>query len=208
MLLGQLVACGVAPTQARLYVDPVSRYAGQFSCDSPLRLAAFLGQAIHESNAFVSTEESLFYRDPAYLARIFRRAFRTPADAAPFVSKPGDDRSKRLANRVYAGVNGNGDEASGDGWRFRGRGPFQLTGRANYLSAGLRGGRDWLAAPDDVATPDGGTLAAFVFFVKVGGPALADSWSIDDLTRRVNPAMLGAAHRQQLSDNALLALKG
>lgn len=208
MNLAQFIACGVHPTQARLFVDPISRYAGQFACSTPNRLAAFLGQAMHESNRFQSLEESLFYRDPARLAGIFSRAFHTPADASPYVSASGDNRSVALACRVYANVNGNGDEASGDGWRFRGRGPFQLTGRANYLAQGQKAGRDWITNPDDVSSPDGGTLAAFVFFVSIGGPSLADSWAIDDITRRINPAMLGAADRRQLTDNALLALKG
>ena len=204
MTLADLIACGVAPTQARLFIDPVSRWCPAFGIVSPVRLAAFLAECIVESGAFVKMEESFFYRDPVRLAGVFRRAFKNPSDAVPFTL--GKD-PKGLASRVYAGVNGNGDEASGDGWRFRGRGPFQLTGRANYLLHGQAVGRDWIAYPDEVSTPSGGVLAACSFWKACGFNAPADASDIDTISRGINPAGLALVERAQRFSECLQALR-
>ena len=128
--------------------------------------------------------------------------FPNAAAGAPFAGNP-----RALANRVYAGKIGNGDEASGDGWRFRGRGLKQLTGRANYARAATRCGRPYLDQPDLVALPDDAVLTACAFWVDAGCNERADAQDWDGITRAVNgPAMLQAVQRARASRAALRAM--
>ena len=107
---------------------------------------------------------------------------------------------------VYANKNGNGDEASRDGWRFRGRGLFQLTGRANYLAAGAALGRPYLELPEVVSLPPDAALSAGWFWASADCNALADSWQIDLITKRINgPGMLATAERRSAADEAMRA---
>ena len=91
-------------------------------------MAAFLGHIAHESGSLHNLEENLNYKDPQRLNKIFG-AIKTDKEAEAYVNSP-----EALANKVYANRNGNGDTASGDGWRYRGRGLIQLTGKANYAA--------------------------------------------------------------------------
>ena len=110
------------------------------------------------------------------------------------------------ANRVYANRLGNRDEASGDGWRFRGRGLKQLTGRANYLDAAEALARPYVEQPGLVAEPLDACLTAAWFWHNVKGNILADSAQWDAITRAVNgPAMLQAAQRRQYAEEAVRA---
>ena len=146
--LDRLIEAGVHPTQARNFLEPLQEAAHQFGIDTPARFAAFLAQAMHESAGLTRLEEGLIYRTPERIMAVWPSRFPSIADAMPMVRNP-----RGLANRVYAGRMGNGDEASGDGWRFRGRGIFQLTGRDNYRRAGIACGRPYESAPDVVADP-------------------------------------------------------
>lgn len=194
MDLSQLIACGVAPTQARAFIGPINAHCPRFLINTRSRMAAFLAEGMWESANFAKLEESFFYREPASLVKTFSRAFRSSIDAVPYVM--GKD-IKGLANKVYAGVAGNGDEASGDGWKFRGRG-CGITGRGNYERLGSMVARDWLSNPDDVATPDGAILSFCAYWTWRQLNQPADGSDIDAVTRKINPAMFGAAQRRQL----------
>lgn len=198
-----LIRAGIHPTQARVFVDPLKAACALFAIDTPARIAAFLGQVAHESAGFTRLEESLYYRRPELIVQYFS-SVRTIAEAMPLTRNP-----KGLANRVYANRLGNGDESSGDGWRYRGRGLIQITGRENYRAASRALSRPYEDQPDLVATPSDACLtAAWYWHVKNLNP-LADAWMIGEITRRVNGnRMLGLDDRRQRSEQALEALQG
>jgi len=118
----------------------------KFAINTPLRLAHFLSQCGHESGGFKVVKENLNYSAKG-LRSIFKKYFTDDATALLYERKP-----EKIANLVYASRMGNGDKASGDGYKFRGRGYIQLTGKDNYTAFGKAIGVDILANPDLVAT--------------------------------------------------------
>ena len=110
---------------------------------SPERAAHFFGQTAHETGGFKAFSENLNYSAKGLMG-IFKKYFPDAAVAAKYERKP-----EQIANRVYASRMGNGDEASGDGWKYRGRGALQLTGKANYEAFAK-----WLNKPELLASPD------------------------------------------------------
>lgn len=203
IMVASLVAAGIAPTQARDFVQPLNDACSRFGIDTPTRIAAFLGQCMVESNLFASLEEGLFYRTPERIRLIFPSRVPDLQKASLLVANP-----KALANCVYAGKNGNGDEASGDGWRFHGRGLIQLTGRDNYTKAAHGVGVDYVELPQIVAKPVDACLTAAWYWHANSLNHLADSWQIDRITRAVNgPAMLESDRRRQYSETALRYLQ-
>ena len=201
--LASLVAAGIGPTQARLFEAPLIAACARFGIDTPLRQAAFVAQCAHESRLFTTLEEGLYYRTPERICSIFRSTVPTLAIARNLACNP-----KLLANRVYANRNGNHDEASGDGWRYRGRGLIQLTGRTNYTRAATDLGRPYVDQPDLVLEPADACLTAGWFWNAGKLNALADASRIDDITRAINgAAMAGADERRRLFEAALVAFK-
>lgn len=200
----RLIAAGVGPTQAKLFAGPLDAACARFQIRTPQRIAGLIGQLRVESANFTRLEENLFYTTPARLRAVWPSRF-GPGKANPgaYVRNP-----ERLANLVYAGKIGNGPEASGDGWRFRGRGLKQLTGRANYAAAARGTGRPYLDQPGLVRLPLDAALTAAWFFAHNGCLPLADAQQWDAITRRVNgPAMLQAATRRKDSARALRAFQ-
>lgn len=199
-----LIAAGVQPTQARAFLPVLQSMLPRWGIDNPARVAGWLGQVVVESAGMTALEEGLHYRTAARIAAVWPSRFPGGSGAAAFVGRP-----RELANRVYAKRNGNGDEASGDGWRFRGRGLKQLTGRANYAAAARRAQRDYVSNPDLVALPDDAVLTACIFWTDSGANAAADAQDWDRCTRLVNgPAMLQAVQRARASRAALRAMAG
>jgi len=197
-----LVACGVAPTQARLYADPLQAAAARFGIQSKARVAAFLAQLHHESAAFTRTEENLYYTTPERIRAMWPTRVPTLLDASKLCRNP-----QALANTVYANRLGNGDSTTGEGWRYRGRGLIQLTGRSNYHVASDALAANYVANPDSVAAPEGACLTAAWFWASIHGNDLADASLIDALTKRINgPAMAGADARRSRYDDNLRAL--
>jgi putative chitinase len=137
-------------------IAQIPETALKFAITSNLRLAHFLAQCALESTGFTATVENLNYR-AARLAQVFPKYFRN-VDPAAYANNPA-----KIANRVYANRMGNGDEASGDGFKFRGRGYIQLTGKNNYTSFSQFIGEDCVADPDLVATKYPLASAAFYF---------------------------------------------
>jgi putative chitinase len=187
VVIERLIAAGVHPTQAKAFSEPLKAAMALFDISTDERQAAFLAQCMIESQGFTRLEENLYYTTPARLNSIFS-AITTDAEAALYVRNP-----QRLANKVYANRNGNGDEASGDGWAYRGRGLFQLTGRANYQKAseGVGMGAVYLHKPSLVADPSDAALTAAWYWQSHGCNQLIDAGDFDRTTRMINgPAML------------------
>jgi len=166
--------------------------AAKFQINTPLRLAHFLAQCGHESGGFRATQENLNYSAKG-LNGIFKKYFPTEASAAAYARNP-----QKIANKVYGGRMGNGLEASGEGYKFRGRGYIQLTGKDNYTAFGKAIGEDICANPDKVASTYA-LLSAAWFFSKNGLHKMADGGATDQvvtsITKRVNGGTIGLADR-------------
>jgi putative chitinase len=166
----------------------------KFAVNTPLRLAHFLAQCGHESGGFRITQENLNYSAKG-LQGIFKKYFPSEALALDYAKKP-----QKIANRVYGGRMGNGNEASGDGFKFRGRGYIQLTGRDNYKAFDAAVDDAILDNPDLVATKYPLASAAW-FWNKNKLNQLADKGNAPEvvtmITKRVNGGTIGLADRQK-----------
>jgi|688.fasta_scaffold19911_4 putative chitinase len=170
----------------------IPEVASKFEINTPLRLAHFLAQCGHESGGFKLTKENLNYSAKG-LNGIFKKYFPTLESAVPYERKP-----EKIANKVYGGRMGNGLEASGEGWKFHGRGFIQLTGKDNYTAFTKSIGEDCIANPDLVASKYALASAAW-FFNKNGLHKMADGGANDDtvtkITKRVNGGTIGLPDR-------------
>jgi putative chitinase len=176
------------------WVDALNETFDRFQIDTPMRQASFIGQTSHECANFRVLEENLNYR-AATLLKLFPRTPRrawgfTPEEAAAYERQP-----KKIANRIYGNRMNNRDEASGDGFRFRGRGCIQLTGSANYHHAGKALGVDFIMEPDLVATPKYAAMTAGWFWNthKINQYADVQDWVT--MTKRINGGTIGLDDR-------------
>ena len=169
----------------------------KFGIDNPLRLSHFLSQCAHESGNFKLVRENLNYSADG-LRKIFPKYFPTIEVANKYARQP-----EKIANRVYANRMGNGDEASGDGWKYKGAGFVQLTGKDNYAAFDKFVDDDILANPDLVATKYPLMSAAF-FFHKNKLWDICDKGHSHDVvvavTKRVNGGVHGLEERQKNFD--------
>ncbi|HYZ20748.1 MAG TPA: hypothetical protein VE690_01200, partial [Rhodopila sp.] len=163
-------------------------------------VATFLGQCSVESAGFRALEENLNY-SAARLCQVWPARFPNLEKAAACAMRP-----EALANAVYANRMGNGGAASGDGWRFRGRGLIQLTGRSAYERFARAMGIGLDQAVEHAATVQGAADSAAWFWSAQGLNALATTWSIDLITRKINGGSEGAAERRRLCEAALQAI--
>jgi putative chitinase len=175
-------------------IDAIPDTAARFGITTPLRLAHFLAQCGHESGGFKATQENLNYSAKG-LCGIFRKYFPSVTVAMQYERKP-----EKIANRVYASRMGNGNEASGEGWKYRGRGYIQLTGKENYKAFDATVPEDIISNPDLVATKY--ALASAAFFFKKNGlwticDRGADNATVTAVTKRVNGGTIGLADRQK-----------
>jgi putative chitinase len=182
------------------WVDALNETFVRFDIMNPLRKAAFIGQASHESGNFKMLEEDLRYRAET-LMRVWPKRFPTLEFAKQYEKNP-----KKIANSVYANRMGNRDEASGDGHRFRGRGLFQLTGHSNYFHAGKALGEDFVMNPDLVATPMYAALTAGFFWDTHKLNQYADSQDYKTMTKKINGGFIGLADREKHIAHALSVL--
>ena len=172
----------------------------EYEINTPKRVAAFLAQCGHESGGFVFVSENLNY-SASGLMRVFPKYFPTLEIAKQYERNP-----KRIASRVYASRMGNGDEASQEGWLYRGRGIIQLTGKNNYF---------WFAASLDLTpeqaveyleTFEGAAQSACWFWETNKLNALADSGDFVGLTKRINGGTIGLKDREHHYEVALAML--
>ena len=166
--------------------------AAKFEINTPLRLAHFLAQCGHESGGFRVTQENLNYSAKGLMG-IFKKYFPDEATANVYQRNP-----EKIANKVYSGRMGNGPEASGEGYKFRGRGYIQLTGKDNYTAFGKAINENIAAAPEKVGT-DYALLSAAWFFNKNGLHKIADGGATDavvtTITKKVNGGTIGLDDR-------------
>ncbi len=157
------------------------------------RVAAFLAQCGHESVDFSVLQENLNYSAKG-LCATWPSRFRSEAEAMPYNRNP-----EAIANRVYSSRMGNGDEASGDGWRYRGRGAIQLTGKSNYQAFGdsIGFGHDLDAVVAYIETLQGAVESAAFFWTKNNLNPLADDRNITALTKKINGGTLGLEERKE-----------
>jgi putative chitinase len=166
--------------------------AAKFQINTPLRLAHFLAQCGHESGGFKATQENLNYSAKG-LNGIFKKYFPTEAAAKAYERQPA-----KIASKVYGGRMGNGPESTQEGYKFRGRGYIQLTGKENYTAFGKAINEDILSNPDKVASSYA-LLSAAWFFNKNGLHKMADGGATDavvtSITKRVNGGTIGLPDR-------------
>jgi putative chitinase len=177
------------PAMADKWCIPLRYTCSNFDINTPERVAGFLAQIGHESGGFRFTSENLNYRAEA-LTRVWPSRF-PPSIAESYAMQP-----EKIANRAYADRMGNGNEASGDGWKYRGRGLIQLTGKDNYASFSMDADNEALLKPDLVEEVELAALSAGWFWQTNGLNALADAKDIVGMTRRINGGTHGLDDRQ------------
>jgi putative chitinase len=186
----------------QMHIDPVWTDAlnetfQRFNILTPIQQASFIGQCGHECGNFKILEENLNYRAET-LMKLWKSRFPTIEVANEYARNP-----KKIANKVYASRMGNRDEASGDGYRFRGRGCIQLTGHANYFHAGQACGEDFVMQPDLVATPRYAAMTAGWFWNTHKLNQYADKQDFLMMTKKINGGTIGLDDRIKHINHAL-----
>lgn len=183
------------------YIDnwfkAISEILPEYEINTPKRVAAFLAQCAHESGGFIFLKENLNYKAPS-LRKVFPKYFADDATAAAYANKP-----EKIANRVYANRMGNGDENSGDGWRYCGRGLIQLTGKDNYTFFAASLDIPVQEAAEYLQTFEGAVQSACFFWEQNNLNQWADKGDILTLTKRINGGTIGLEDRQKHYEHAL-----
>jgi putative chitinase len=188
------------------WVNSMNEVFPTYEINTPQRVAAFLAQCGHESGGWTVFEENLNYSAKG-LNGIFKKYFPTLESAVPYERKP-----EMIANKIYANRMGNGAPESGDGWRFRGRGPIQLTGRSNYTAFAKEMFENWeevVNNPDWVTyDKDFALMSAIWFWNKNGLNRYADTGDIKTMTRIINGGYIGLEDRIKHYNEAIHLLVG
>ena len=197
----QLRQLGIDPN----LVDPFNETFQRFGILTPAQQASWIGQCGHECGNFRIMEENLNYRAPTLLKLFPKTPKRqwgfTPEEAAAYEKQP-----QKIANRIYSNRMGNRDEASGDGWRFRGSGFLQLTGHSNFYHAGQALGVDFVMQPELVRTPMYAAQTAGWFWQTHKLNQYADSGDFVTMTKRINGGTIGLEDRIKHINHALRVL--
>ena len=174
-----------------------------YDINTPKRIASFIAQCAHESGNFTALKENLNYKWET-LRRLFPKYFPTDEMAKDYASRP--NKQAAIANRIYAGRMGNGDESSGDGFRYCGRGLIQLTGRSNYQAFADSLEMDINDVPEYLATFEGAAQSACWFWETNGLNKFADADDILNMTKRINGGTIGLQDRIKHYKHALHVL--
>lgn len=188
---------------AGVFVSALAMAMTRFRITSPVRQAAFIAQCGHESQHLTKLSESLYYKDAERVVALFKTGFdknrNSRAEPAEIEDAKGYLRNtEKMANRVYANRMGNGPESSGDGYRYRGRGLIQITGRDTYRLCGQALGLPLLDRPELLEQPENAALSAAWYWWDRGLNDLADAGLFDGITRKINVASAGLADRREL----------
>lgn len=180
-------------TDPQGWTDSMNSVFPTYEINTPQRVAAFLAQCGHESGGWTTFQENLNYSAQG-LCNTFKKYFPTVEAATPYARQP-----EKIANRVYANRMGNGPEESGDGWKFRGRGPIQLTGKANYTAYAKAMFDDWetvVNTPDWVTEDkDFALMSAIWFWNSHNLNHYADLADIKTMTKIINGGYIGLDDR-------------
>ena len=174
-----------------------------YEINTPQRIAAFIAQCAHESGGFRAIKENLNYK-AATLRKIFPKYFPTDELANAYASMP--NKQEAIANRVYANRMGNGDEHSGDGYRYCGRGLIQLTGKQNYQNFADSIETSVEDASEYLATFEGAAQSACWFWESNNLNRFADVGDIKGLTKAINGGYIGLDDRIKHYNHALHVL--
>ena len=180
--------------------EALDQLLDDYEINTPLRVAHFIAQCAHESGNFVFIKENLNYRAES-LTKTWPRLFPTMEIARQYEKQP-----ERIANRAYGNRMGNGDEASGDGWRYCGRGLIQLTGKDNYTFFAGSLGISVEDAADYLATFEGAAQSACWYWEQNNLNRFADANDAKGLTRAINGGYLGLEDRIKHTEHALHVL--
>ena len=182
------------------WFEALTNVLPQYDITSAQRVAAFISQCGHESNGFTAIKENLNYRAES-LVKVWPRSFPDANTAQKYAHNP-----EMIANRAYANRMGNGDESSGDGFKFCGRGLIQLTGRNNYQLFANSKQMNIDDIPAYLATFEGAVDSACWFWNKNNLNSMADTGDIVTLTKRINGGTLGLDDRTNRYNQALSVL--
>ena len=171
------------------WYDSMCQILPVYEIDTPERVAAWLAQTAHESGYFRFLKENLNYK-AASLQKVFKKYFPTEEMAKAYEKQPA-----KIANRVYANRMGNGDEASGDGFRYLGRGLIQLTGKNNYTFFAASIDTPLEEIPEYLQTFEGAVQSACWFWEQNNINALADKRDIVTMSKRINGGTIGMEDR-------------
>ena len=185
------------------WYDALSKLLPDYEINTPKRIAAFIAQCSHESGGFTALKENLNYK-PATLCKLFSKYFPNDALAEEYCAKP--NKQEAIASRIYANRMGNGDEASGDGYKYCGRGLIQLTGKSNYVAFADSLQISPEEASDYLATFEGAAQSACWFWESNNLNQWADKGDILTLTKRINGGTIGLEDRIKHYEHALHVL--
>jgi len=210
-----LVAAGVKDPAK--WLDAVIETCAEFEINTPQRVAAFLAQTSHESGGYTMLSENLNYK-AATLAACWPNRFATLGpDKKPKKDEKGKSiptavanaiagKPELIANMVYSARMGNGPAESGEGWKFRGRGLKQLTGKDNYARCGRDLGIDLVGNPDLLLEPTYAARSAGWFWRTNSLSTYADKGDLEGMTKRINGGLIGYAERKAKYDKVLAAM--
>ena len=183
------------------YLSAINAGLARYNINTPLRIAHFIAQIAHESGSFKFSSENLNYSASA-LRSVFGKYFKTDEEANAYARNP-----EKIANRVYGGRMGNGDESTGEGWKYRGRGLIQLTGKENYRNCALTIGINIDVEPQKLAdNPEAAVLAAGWFWDARKLNDHADKDDVLTITKRINGGTHGLDDRKAYLARAKQAL--
>ena len=193
-----LIKMGATSANATKFAGALEAAMKEFSINTPSRVAMFIAQVMHESGKLAFVTENLNYKAES-LNAVFPKYFKNAGrDATQYARQP-----EKIANVVYASRMGNGDEKSGEGYKFRGRGLIQLTGKDNYTKCGAALGKDLIADPSYLESAEGAARSAAWFWNKNGLNALADAGDIVTCTKRINGGTIGLEDRKKHYEEAM-----
>jgi putative chitinase len=182
------------------WYSALERCLPDYDINTPRRVAAFIAQCAHESGGFKFLKENLNYRAES-LVKVWPRHFPTLDVARKFARNP-----EKIANKAYASRMGNGDENSGDGWKFIGRGLIQLTGRSNYQAFADSIETDIEDIPEYLQTFEGAVQSACWFWETNNLNRFADTGDIKEMTKKINGGFIGLEDRIKHYEHALHVL--
>lgn len=201
--IGLLEALGVRHALAVQYAPLLAIAAHRYQIDaSPRRVAAWLATLAHESARFTRLVENLNYSAEGLAATWPARYADITGQPTQFAHKIARD-PERIANHAYANRLGNGPAGSGDGWRYRGRGLIQITGRSNYATTGERLDLDLIERPELLEHPHYAALSAAEWWRRHGCNELADTGDMAAVARKVNGGLTGLDDRLKLYAGAM-----
>jgi putative chitinase len=208
-----IVAAGVKQATAQKWVDAVAAACQEFNIDTPQRIAGFLSQCAHESGGFERLQENLNYSADG-MAGIWPKRFAVLGPDGKPVKKDGKNQPNKfalalhrkpemIANVVYSNRMGNGPTESGEGWKYRGRGLKQLTGKTNHSNCSKGLGVDLVDNPDLLLEPIYAARSAAWFWSTNKCNVFADAEDIEGLTRRINGGLIGLEDRKKRYASAM-----